>query len=48
MPAVLVATVGTEVQFPIWMPCATTYSFSPAKKFEIKLYKGKGRIAGAV
>ena len=42
VPAVLVATVGTEVQFPnLDAVRHHVYSFSPAKKFEIKLYKGK-------
>lgn len=42
VPAVLVTTVGTEVQFPNLDPVRHhVYSFSPAKKFEIKLYKGK-------
>ena len=40
--AVLVATVGTEVQFPnLDAVRHHVYSFSPTKKFEIKLYKGK-------
>ena len=42
VPAVLVATVGTEVQFPnLDAVRHHVYSFSPTKKFEIKLYKGK-------
>ena len=42
VPAVLVATVGTEVQFPnLDAVRHHVYSFSAAKKFEIKLYKGK-------
>ena len=42
VPAVLVTTVGTEVQFPNMDGVRHhVYSFSPTKKFELKLYKGK-------
>ena len=41
VPAVLAVTAGTEVHFPNHDAVRHhVYSFSPAKKFEIKLYKG--------
>ena len=41
VPAVLAVTTGTEVHFPNHDAVRHhVYSFSPAKKFEIKLYKG--------
>ena len=41
VPAVLAVTAGTEVRFPNHDAVRHhVYSFSPAKKFEIKLYKG--------
>lgn len=42
LPAVLTVTVGTEVQFPNRDSIRHhVYSFSPAKKFELKLYTGR-------
>lgn len=42
LPAVLAVTVGTEVQFPNRDSIRHhVYSFSPAKKFELKLYTGR-------
>lgn len=41
VPDVLTVTVGTQVQFPNRDAVRhQVYSFSPAKKFELKLYKG--------
>ena len=41
LPGVLVVTKGTEVHFPNHDAVRHhVYSFSPAKKFELKLYKG--------
>ena len=41
VPGVLVVTTGTEVRFPNHDAVRHhVYSFSPAKKFELKLYKG--------
>lgn len=41
VPGVLVVTTGTEVHFPNRDAVRHhVYSFSPAKKFELKLYKG--------
>lgn len=42
VPAVTVVTVGTKVQFPNQDTVRHhVYSFSPAKKFELKLYVGR-------
>ncbi|GAA4425440.1 methylamine utilization protein [Acidovorax lacteus] len=42
LPGVLAITVGTEVQFPNRDSIRHhVYSFSPAKKFELKLYTGR-------
>ena len=41
VPGVLVVPVGTEVRFPNHDTVRHhVYSFSPAKKFELKLYSG--------
>ena len=41
VPSVLIVTTGTEVHFPNRDAVRHhVYSFSPAKKFELKLYKG--------